>query len=140
MSPDLTPLARTLVVPPADPAREQALLDAFDAHMSGARPRRSYTAASAIGWSLAAGLLVFLAQPQTPTVPPAAEDTTFVTLPGTELYPSLDHARVERVALPQPYLVSLGLRPHSTNVDAIVEAEVLIGQDGLARAVRLVTY
>jgi hypothetical protein len=140
MSPDLTPLARHLIVPPSDPARELALLDAFDAHVAGARPPRRRTAATAIAWSLAAGVLVFLARPHAPAPPPVVPDTTFVTLPGAELYPSLDHARVERVGLPQPYLVSLGLTPHTTNAGDIVEADVLVGQDGLARAIRLAAY
>jgi hypothetical protein len=56
--------------------------------------------------------------------PPAGAETVFVVLPGADALPRLESGRVIRVEIPSG--------------DGVITADVLVGQDGLARAVRLV--
>ena len=55
---------------------------------------------------------------------PASADTAFVVLPGAQALPRIESGQVIRVELP--------------SADGGIQADVLIGQDGRARAVRLV--
>jgi len=59
-----------------------------------------------------------------------------VILPGATALPRLESGRVIRIEIPEAELSSVGLWPpmHA----GAVQADVLVGQDGLARAVRLV--
>jgi hypothetical protein len=56
--------------------------------------------------------------------PPMNADEAFVVLPGARALPRFERGRVIRVEIPSP--------------DGVITADVLVGQDGLARAVRLV--
>ena len=70
-----------------------------------------------------------------PARPPAG-DTTFVMWPGARDLPRFESGQLMRVELPAPVAASLGLRPQQPS--AFVQTDVLVGQDGYARAVRLV--
>src|SRR5262245_6352078 len=131
-----------LVVPPADASREAALLAAFDA-----APRfRSSGRAKwwMVGLAAAAALLIVAALP-TPArkVPPApapshADVTTeFVIVPGAAGLPRMESGTLVRMDLPVSILPALGVTPPAAG-PATVKADVVIGQDGLTRAVRLV--
>jgi hypothetical protein len=61
----------------------------------------------------------------------------FVIWPGAVELPPIESGQLIRVTLPVSVLPTLGLSPRRQHVNA-VRADVLIGQDGLARAVRLV--
>jgi predicted anti-sigma-YlaC factor YlaD len=133
-------------VPVLNPVRLKALLASFD------RPRaRSRQARIAVGLSLAASVLIVVSLSvgvQRQTVPGAprtvaetlapatSADTAFMVLPGADALPRLESGRVIRIEIPESALSSVGLWPpaHAGSV----QADVLVGQDGLARAIRLV--
>ncbi len=68
-------------------------------------------------------------------VPP--ELTDFVVVPGAEHLPPMESGTLLRTDLPVSMLPSLGLTPPAAG-PATVRADLVIGQDGLTRAVRLV--
>lgn len=126
-------------VPPLDPGREQALLDAFDAHW--ARRRSSLPAwvwRTAAGLALVSAGLNWLAFVQPPRVGTVETDQTgFVSWPGSEALPAFESGSLVRVNLPVTTLPALGLAAPDGEA-AVVPADIVVGQDGLARAVRLV--
>jgi hypothetical protein len=62
----------------------------------------------------------------------------FYPLPGADLLSPLDYGTVVRVQLPRPALQEVGFPVAGDRMMERVEADILIGQDGLARAVRFV--
>ena len=130
-------------VPPIDPEREQALLAAFDAHWAQPRPRSarwSLGAAAALAAAIV-GLnwLVVSNTPGFDPVPaePAFDMTGFVPWPGAEAWPRFESGSLVRVDLPVSALAALGLPAPSSTV-SVVQADIVVGQDGFARAVRVV--
>lgn len=130
-------------VPPIDPRREQALLDAFDAHWAHGRPvsaRRSWIAAAALTAVVVA--LNWAVASNRPDPDPVQDDEVtdlegFVPWPGTEGWPPLESGSLVRVDLPVTALPTLGLTPPASPA-TVVQADIVIGQDGFARAVRFV--
>jgi hypothetical protein len=127
---------------------EEQLLAAFRSR----RRRRSLMTWAPAGL-VAAGLVatgLWLSRPPRQIAPPgvvitgaavaAAEeeaDASFYPLPEAEGLPIVESAMVVRVQLPVSSLRLMGV-PVSEDADSSVQAELLLGQDGLARAVRLV--
>ena len=73
-------------------------------------------------------------------VPVAVEeeaDASFYPLPQAEALPDVENAMVVRVQLPASSLRLMGFPMDEERADE-VQAELLLGQDGLARGVRLV--
>jgi hypothetical protein len=73
-------------------------------------------------------------------VAPVAEedaDSSFYPLPEAEALPAVENAMVVRVQLPVSSLQLMGVPVSEERADASVQADLLLGQDGLARAVRL---
>ena len=72
-------------------------------------------------------------------VPVAEEDadSSFYPLPEAEALPAVENAMVVRVQLPVSSLQLMGVPVSEERADASVQADLLLGQDGLARAVRL---
>lgn len=64
--------------------------------------------------------------------------TGFVELPWTAGLPAFESGEIVRVEVPVASLPAYGV-DISAGADRPVEADILIGQDGLARAIRLVT-
>jgi hypothetical protein len=64
-------------------------------------------------------------------------DANFYPLPGAEALPDVENAMVVRVQLPVASLRFMGFPVDEERADE-VQAELLLGQDGLARGVRLV--
>lgn len=62
----------------------------------------------------------------------------FMTLPGAVGLPELESGTVVRIALPVGALPEYGLDIVTNGAKTTVEADVLVGQDGMARAIRLV--
>ena len=139
----LSRLDEEVVVPPINPVREGALLEAFDAHWARPRPaprRWTWTAAAAMTAMTVA--LGWFGVHRAPRAVPAAGDqaadlTEFVPWPGAQSLPPLESGGLIRVELPVAALPALGFRPPLSAV-SVVQADIVVGQDGLARAVRLV--
>ena len=134
------------VPPPVDPARETALMAAFDA--ASAPPRATghgYWSMAAL--AAAAAVLIATALPWAPagrrgSAPSSARDvqpalTDFVMVPGAAGLPPMESGTLVRIDLPVSVLPSLGVTPPATG-HSTVRADLVIGQDGLTRAVRLV--
>ena len=75
--------------------------------------------------------------PATDVVEASFETTSFVTWPRATAGPPLESGSVVRVSLPVSILPALGLWP-PPSAGSEVPADLLVGQDGFARAVRLV--
>jgi hypothetical protein len=137
----LARLRETASVPQADPGRERALLEAFDAHHARPRPRRAtwvWTAAAAsLALAIGLGRLGVSDAPQVETPDVSVDLAGFVPWPGAFALPPLESGELRRVDLPRAALPALGLTAPASAA-AVVPADVVIGQDGLARAVRLV--
>ena len=63
----------------------------------------------------------------------------FVPIPGAAALPSLESASIVRYELPVSALPRYGVDIMPDAAERTVEADLLIGQDGYARAIRLVT-
>ena len=134
-----------IVVPPVDPAREAALLAAFDAHHArrGRRPHLGVPAWAAVAALIAITVslnwvVVRRPAPRAPVRNDAASDLAgFVAWPGASAWPPLESGSLMRVELPVSLLPTLGLSAPSSAA-AMVPADIVVGQDGFARAVRLV--
>ncbi len=100
--------------------------------------------------AIAAGLALFgwvhvaekpsAVAPHAVAEPVAAEeeaDGSFYPLPEAEALPAVENAMVVRVQLPVSSLRMMGVPVDEERADAAVQAELLLGQDGLARGVRL---
>jgi anti-sigma factor RsiW len=121
-------------LPPSN-AQLQNLLASFDV------PRQRQRRAKAVlEWTLAASVLIVAGlaagwknyspaagvseRTAATPAPPTNADSAFVVLPGADALPRFEHGQVIQLDIP--------------SAGGIVRAEVLIGQDGLARAARLV--
>jgi hypothetical protein len=140
-------LASGQEVPALNPGRLNTLLSAM-----GQPPKRSRRATAAVGLSMAASVLIVASlsvglqrgalAPGSPQVvaaalaPPMSAETAFVVLPGADALPRLESGRVIRIEISESELTAFGL--WSPARAGAVQADVLVGQDGLARAVRLV--
>ena len=138
-------LAQSAEVPPIDQDRERALLEAFDAAQ---QEKRAPAARAGVSRPAAAAALLALAAtmawvivgrfgrpPAAPVVAPLTT-TGFVLWPGAAELPTFESGHLMRMEVPVSALPSLGLMPPATHA-AVVQADVLVGQDGLPRAVRL---
>jgi hypothetical protein len=122
------------------------------AHVRSLRrvPRRRtfpYIAAAA---SIAIAALVWhvMPSPETPGQPTARQtprralvgdpDGEFLPLPYAHV-PASD-GQVVRIAVPRAAMASFGLDPDASGMADVVEADVFIGEDGIARSVRFVGW
>lgn len=138
-----------VVVPEVDPVREAALMAAFDAAQAERRgtPRsrgRQYWGMAGLAAAAAVMIVVALSPGQKPSASSVRSvhsdpqpPNEFVMLPGTAGLPSLESGSLVRMNLPVSVLPSMGVTPPQGRATA-VKADVIIGQDGVARAVRLV--
>ena len=62
----------------------------------------------------------------------------FVMVPGAATLPALESGSLVRMDVPVSELPALGLTPPPSNRTASVKADLIVGQDGLTRAARLV--
>jgi hypothetical protein len=135
------------VPPPADPAREAALMAAFEAaSVAPHATTHGYWPMAAL--AAAAAVLIAVALPWGPAgrrgspPPPSSARgvqlaTDFVIVPGAASLPPMESGTLVRLDLPLSVLPSLGVIPPATG-HTTVKADLVIGQDGLTRAVRLV--
>ena len=73
------------------------------------------------------------------TAPKQVRSFEFVTLPAAAGLPDLESGSVVRIAVPVGALPEYGLDIAAVGSKTTVDADVLVGQDGLARAIRLVS-
>jgi hypothetical protein len=155
-------LADSAVVPPIDQAREAALLVAFDAARAQPRNTRSrgrqYWGMAGLAAAAAVLIAIGLSPAQTGrhglssdrdglTHTPLASSVRdvhsdlqppneFVAVPGAAMLPRMESGSLVRMNVPVSMLPSLGVMPPSGGATA-VKADLIVGQDGLPRAVRL---
>jgi hypothetical protein len=125
---------------------EQRLLSEFRKR-SRRRRARAWMSAASLG-AIAAAIAVLLwigpLRPEHPVLSQDAaawaDETTagFYPLPDADGLPPVESAMVVRVQLPVASLELIGFPVNQDRDSDPVEAEVLLGQDGLARGVRLV--
>jgi hypothetical protein len=77
-----------------------------------------------------------IARPRPPAV---IRPSGFVELPGAAALPAFESGAIVRMELPVASLPSYGVDISTGGASHPVEADVLVGQDGRARAIRLVT-
>ena len=116
------------------PTRSLAVVAPFAGLVETHAPR----AAPAVILEAPAGVKTVRRHPR-PDSPPAATSgtTEFVVWPGAAGLPTFESGHLMRVDIPTPIVQSLGLMPPMSQA-AVVHADVLVGQDGMPRAVRLV--
>jgi hypothetical protein len=71
-------------------------------------------------------------------VPPAVQTAGFYAVPGADTLAPIEYATVVRVSMPRSALRMIGFRVNEERAAEPIQADVLLGQDGLARALRLV--
>ena len=69
---------------------------------------------------------------------PSQQQLSFYALPDSDALPPLENATVVRVQLPLSSLRLIGFPINEDRAAERIQADVLLGQDGLARGVRLV--
>jgi anti-sigma-K factor RskA len=156
-------LSEAVVVPEADPARRTGLMAAFDE----AQQRRASVHSGRQYWymaGLATAAALLMAVGLHPALtgrhgtPPGANQPPhqafasdlrgvqpgsespdeFVMVPGAATLPTMESGSLVRVDVPVAELPSLGLTPPQSNRTASVRADLIVAQDGLTRAARLV--
>ena len=123
------------------PARRDLKADAPDGGRSSAggvrlppSPRLRRTAAA----SAEAGQADQAGRKLPKRLPPVIRPQGFVAVPTAAGLPRFESGVIVRMSLPVTALPSYGVDISPASSDEPVEADVLIGQDGLARAIRLV--
>jgi hypothetical protein len=130
----------------APPEIEAALKLEFDRVRRHARIRRWSIAAGAVA---AAALALMLAprpgpaesptQPATVAAGAAASEQPFIPIPYVAPLGPYERGEVVRMALPVAALLSAGLRVETADPSGFAEADIIVGQDGSPRAVRLIS-
>ena len=138
---------------PDDHDMEARLLAAFATVPRTAPARASRPFAHDYFWAAAAALVLVSATlvwhlastrggatPAASTAPAPISDAVleFVALPGAAAFPDLERARIVRVELPLAALPAYGLEMVPDALDTPVTADLLVGQDGLPRGIRLI--
>ena len=152
-------IGRATQVPETDPAREAALLAAFDAARARAAGTRARVCSASAMLAAAAAVLIAVgilpmrserhgllsggapshtAEASRGRDVQSASIGEFVIVPGALTLPPLESGTVVRTDLPMAILPSLGLTPPSASSTGLVTADLIVGQDGVTRAVRLV--
>jgi hypothetical protein len=128
---------------PPNPDQEAFLLAAFDAHWTRQRSKPRHwiwttAAAALIAVTGVLGWIISTSAPEEPTQPPdaAADMAGFVPWPDAGAWPRFESGMLVRVDLPVSALAELGVS--AASADSVIELDIVIGQDGLARAVRFV--
>jgi hypothetical protein len=142
----------------APPRVEANLIDAFRREMAPSGPRLArIPGLPAFSWLAVAAAVIVTAvwvAPRRPAAPPAAhhtpaaqmelaslpddgaDDDGFIPLPNAERVGPNDDVHVVRMELSRSAMLVVGLNVSPERVSERVEAEVMLGPDGLARAVR----
>lgn len=140
----LAALARADAGQRASAATERAVIAAFDAHHAPTRSQWRSWSALAAALVLVVGLAAAWRTARTTaevggSIGAASyADSEFVAWPGAAALPRFESGQLVRTELPASVLPLLGISPADIPASGRVTADVLYGQDGLERAVRLV--
>jgi len=127
----------------APPHVEAALVEAFRRSRSArrrSRPRWAATVAASVLIAAAVALL-HRKPPATAGVVPDRETeivTEFLPVAGGDFTEPLERGRLVRVELPRSALAVFGLPMNEDRAWETVQADVVMGEDGMARAIRFV--
>jgi len=112
---------------------------------TAARSGRPATMARRWAWAMAAALLVGIvlwkthqSSPEARRMQPAETVTEFMAVPGSETLPAPLETSILRVRVPKGELRQYGFDVPPPDAREMVGADFVVGDDGLARAVRLV--
>jgi hypothetical protein len=137
----LASLAAQTASAPAPENLEARLLSEFDA-ASRARPRPVHrwflATAAALAAAMVGALLIHHPVPVPNSAEAPAADRPFVQIPYVTPRAPYERAEVMRMNVPLTALIAAGFEVHTAEVGAAVSADVLVGQDGRALAIRLV--
>jgi hypothetical protein len=99
---------------------------------------RTHATPAAAQTTVSGNSVVF--EPAIIEVPNPSDETAmnFYELPEARELPPVENATVVRVELPMSSLRSIGFQINEARANEAVQADVLLGQDGLARGVRFV--
>jgi hypothetical protein len=129
---------------PVTPDNVMAGLKAGTTGPAGVKARTTEAAGLKAGTTDTAGATNAAIAPRIPrrasrnTLRPVIRPAGFVPVPAAAGLPQFESGVIVRVALPVTALPSYGVDISPASSDHPVEADVLLGQDGLARAIRLV--
>jgi hypothetical protein len=131
-------LAAELAETGAPPEIESAVLAEFDRAHRRNRVRYWIAAAGAIA-TLTAGVWMARHRSAAPPEVQVQLEQPFVPIPY--VLPPAPYERVEvvRMKLPVAALIAAGFRMQTADLGVEAEADVIVGQDGRARAVRLIS-
>jgi hypothetical protein len=117
---------------------EARLLAEFDAARTGPRQVRRWflPAAAALAASLA--LLIHQPSPTPRSAKAHDDDRPFLQIPYVTPRAPYERAEVMRMQVPLTALIAAGFEVHTAELGDAVNADVLVGQDGRALAIRLV--
>jgi len=121
---------------------EGLVLAEFDRARRRKRGRVWIAAAGAIAASVAAVWMVGYRHAPQPVAAPVAEaesEQQFVPIPYVLPPGPYERVEVVRMNLPVSELIAAGFRMQTADVGAQAEADVMVGQDGRARAIRLIS-
>jgi hypothetical protein len=136
----LASLAAQTASMPAPENLEARLLAEFDAaaHTDACQVRGSFFAmAAALAVCLIGALLIHRSTP-VPQSEARDGDRPFLQIPYVTPRAPYERAEVMRMTVPLTALIAAGFEVHTAEVGATVSADVLVGQDGRALAIRLV--
>ena len=126
------------------PGIERAVLAEFER----ATRRRKMVSWSIRVAAMAAAVVIAVFAVRSPQAPPAPAEVAeapqeseqpFIPIPYVAQLAPYERAEIVRMNLPVAALISAGFPMRTPDAGARVEADVLVGQDGRARAVRLIS-
>ncbi len=138
--------AEGALTPPADLLAQ--LRSQFQSHHAARRHGRKMVAAAAAVVLLSAAALIER-QRQSPREPngsisitggstqTGSEPDDFVPIPFASPLGRHEHVDVYRVRLPEGALSSFGLKPRVSHGGALLTADIVVGEDGVARGIRV---
>jgi anti-sigma factor RsiW len=129
--------AAALLDSPAPTARRQALRGALEERAAARRKLAPARLAIAASLLLASGIALWIyKQPKRPTAVSSIAADGFVALPYSDENLRAEGAVVLQVELPRSAAALAGMPVSNGPSDGRVRAEVIVGADGLARAIR----
>jgi hypothetical protein len=90
-----------------------------------------------LGAGIAAALALAVLRTGTPEAPSIDEENPFVAIPYTVPPVPGEYTTVARMEIPVPALIAAGFRVEAADPAAVVDADVLVGEDGRVRAIRI---
>jgi hypothetical protein len=135
----LRALAEADAAAEARPEIEMRLLAKFRSHRRRRRFRRLATWAVAPLAAVIVLLFVFLSRREAVN-PPQPQEIVTDFFPLMDPAPPFERGKILRVELPASAMKMVGLPVHEEHLADSVEADVLVGEEGLPRAIRFVKF